>query len=1023
MWWLCISSALAWGPSAHREIGARAEVALEPAARVALAELTDRSLADLSTELDTLRARPDWRWSRPLHYVHADPRGEALVVDCPDHRCVPDAVLHFAHRLARHPDPAARREALMVVVHLVGDLHQPLHVGFAADRGGNDHPVWHGGAQTDLHTLWDDVVPALPGGMVPVALASDAAEGTPRDWAAATFALTREEVYAVPPGAVVGAAYLDRARALSARQISLAGVRLGRLLNQALQGVPPAEPDPLVGETYRRGSALGDSSAGRAALVVGVVLLAVGLAVLAWRSRPGPGWRAVREVARHRGAALWALLAVLLTVSVDVVAPVALKYGLDTVIPEPTPAAMATLAAMLLGSLALAALGWVLAASALSRFVSRVQRDLRLRMVARLQGASLPAVRRRSVADVLSRFLGDLQQFDTFLLRDLPRIVRSSVQTVGLVAVMVGIEWRLTLGTLLLLPPMVWLPKRLARRARLARHARQEAEAHAGGVVHELVASLPMLRAFDLEARWARRYEARAAAIDEAARRQGWLSVMIPGAGFTSGQALMVLVLLGSAGLAARGEVSVGDVSALFGALFVLAAALTRLATAVPAAVNALGAWERVAEVLDLPQLSGVSGPVEPLRHGIRLEGVVFSHDGQRNHLDGVDLHIPAGRSTAVVGPSGAGKSTLVWLLLHHAEADGGRVVWDGRPLHGGHRAAIGLVPQQSPMFAMSVRDNIRLGRLDASDLEVEAAAREAAIHTAIEALPEGYDTVLGPEGVQLSGGQCQRLAIARALLRRPSLWVLDEATSALDPSTAATVRRTLERVGAGCTTLTISHDLAAVQDHDHIIVLDEGRVAGQGSHASLLAQCPLYRELVEQQRGLVVLEGGRRARVDPARLARVPLLSSLPSALRARLAEQMATEQVEAGETLVRWGDPADRAFVIVRGSLAVEVAGQGEVRRCGPGALVGEIALLYDRPRSATLRAHGHCVVLSLARADFLELLGAEPGLERRVRSIAAARWAHTAGPPGEGAAEGPPRGGGAALRTATGRPLRGR
>jgi ABC-type transport system involved in Fe-S cluster assembly fused permease/ATPase subunit len=378
-----------------------------------------------------------------------------------------------------------------------------------------------------------------------------------------------------------------------------------------------------------------------------------------------------------------------------------------------------------------------------------------------------------------------------------------------------------------------------------------------GAVAHAVdsLLNFETVKYFGAEAREAKRYDRAVDAYTEAAVRNenslAWLNV---------GQSLITNVMLaGAMGAVAygwwSGRFSAGDVvfvSTLLAQLFRPLDLLGMVYRTIRQGVTDMAAMfdliDAPAEITDKPGAQ----PIQVGRGRVRFENVRFGYEPDREILRGIDLDVPAGSTVAVVGPSGAGKSTLARLLFRFYDVTAGRITIDGQDLRdvtqASLRAAIGIVPQDTVLFNDTIGYNIAYGREDASADEVRAAARGASIAGFIEAQTDGYDTRVGERGLKLSGGEKQRVAIARTLLKNPPILILDEATSALDSRTEAAILDTLDEIERGRTTIVIAHRLSTVVGADRIVVLDDGLVAEQGSHAELIRRGGLYAEMWARQ-------------------------------------------------------------------------------------------------------------------------------------------------------------------------------
>ncbi len=563
---------------------------------------------------------------------------------------------------------------------------------------------------------------------------------------------------------------------------------------------------------------------------------------------------------------------------VSVATPFLLREILDVAIPEGRTGLLSLLAlGMILGAVLTSVFG-VLQTLISTTVGQRVMHDLRTAVYGRLQQMSLAFFTRTRTGEVQSRIANDIGGMQATVTSTATSLVSNLTSVIATIVAMVVLDWRLTVVSLLLLPAFVWISRRVGRERRKITTRRQKQMAAMAATVTESLSvsgillgrtmgrSDSLTRAFAEESEDLVDLEVRS---NMAGR---WRMAVI-----TIVMAAMPAVIYWTAGIALHlggPGVSLGTIVAFVSlqqGLFRPAVSL--LATGVQIQTS-LALFQRIFEYLDLPiDITERAEPVhlDHIKGEIRFEDVEFRYDGEgRPVLDGIDITVPAGSSLAVVGPTGAGKSTLGHLVPRLYDVTGGRVTLDGvdvRDLDFDSLArAVGVVSQETYLFHASVAENLRFAKPDATDAELEAAARAAQIHDHIAALPDGYDTVVGERGHRFSGGEKQRLAIARTILRDPPVLVLDEATSALDTRTEAAVQEALDALSANRTTITIAHRLSTVRDADRIVVLDSGRLAEQGTHEELLERDGRYAALVRRDARLEPT-GPEPTGLEPTRL------------------------------------------------------------------------------------------------------------------------------------------------------------
>jgi ATP-binding cassette subfamily B protein len=631
-----------------------------------------------------------------------------------------------------------------------------------------------------------------------------------------------------------------------------------------------------------------------------------------------------------------------------------------------------------------------------SRMATAVGNRLRIRIFTRLEKLSVGFYERkhaRLLADLATGGAGAVESaLEDALLRAIKQL---GIIVFGLF-LLFSLEPRLALACALLLPVVPVGSRLLSNAYDRAQARRWKTMEKQIMLADQSLAAQPVVKVFGLEDEHTATFTRLTIETSKGTRHialvEGAMAAATAGGGYL---VLSAAIGVGTILVLTR-SLTLGSMLAFVQLAFSVIRSAQALTTVVAPMKQAGGALQGADEILrERPAVADAAdaSPLPPLAREIRLEQVYFAYRAGEYVLRGVDAVIPRGMRVAFVGLSGGGKSTVLKLLMRMDDPAAGRVTFDGVSLRrftlASLRKRLGVVFQDTMVFSGTIADNIRIGKPEATDEEVRAAAAGAGLDEQVQHLPDGYATALTEGGLNMSGGQRQRLGIARALIRDPEIMVLDEATSALDPVSEHAVTAALDHASRGRTVIAVTHRLAQVVDFDHIYVMEGGRVVEEGAHHELLAARGTYAQLWAKQSGFQLTADIAGSKVEPRRLRLVPIFAGLGPGSLAGVARLFDVGDAEAGTDLITEGEPGDRFFILIRGRVEVLKAGR-QVAVLSDGDHFGEVALLDSGLRTATVRTLTHCVYATLGRAEFDQLIGRLPAVRDALRRVQAERAA---------------------------------
>ena len=567
--------------------------------------------------------------------------------------------------------------------------------------------------------------------------------------------------------------------------------------------------------------------------------------------------RLLMYIKPYLGRLFLAIICIVVAAGANLYLPWIIKDMIDKVLAEKDMAMLNIISVSIVVVFAIRGVFYYGQSYLVSYIGQRVVMDVREVMFRKFQRMPMAYFDKHQTGETMSYVTNDVAAIQAALVDNLIELFTESAILVGSIAMMLYLDWKLTLLTLITVPLVGSAMKIFGRKIKKSGTVIQEKLADITALLQESISSIRIVKSFVREDYEIKRFQVENKLNFRAMMKNVQLtSLLTPTVEFLAAVAVTLIVWFGGYEVV-QGIMTAGALVAFLTYAVNLANPVKRLSRIYGRMQQAMAAIDRIFFVLDLEEtvtdkpdakiLPKVKGHVE-------VENVTFSYDGKHNALENVNFEVQPGQMIAFVGPSGAGKSTIANLIPRFYDVNGGAIKIDGFDIRdvtaNSLREQIGIVPQETLLFNATVMENIRYGRLDATDAEVIAAAKAANADTFIKDLPEGYQTLIGERGLNLSGGQRQRMAIARAMLKNPQILILDEATSALDTESEKIVQSALDELMKGRTSFVIAHRLSTIFGADQIFVIDKGKICESGTHHELLKKNGVYSHLYNIQFG-----------------------------------------------------------------------------------------------------------------------------------------------------------------------------
>lgn len=628
--------------------------------------------------------------------------------------------------------------------------------------------------------------------------------------------------------------------------------------------------------------------------------------------------------------------------------------------------------------------------------------QIRLKLYEHLQRLSAAFYQRSDMEGLVSSYSRDLQQSETTTRQVLPLLIANVMSMLFSIIILFYYEWRLAIVVFFLFLLAFLCAFIFMRKTNEITRENQTANAKIASMIDEVATQHLLVQAFNLQDTLLKKF----IKILDGYRREFMKGIFFRTLiGRTSIFGLLiaeVIIFCIAILMTYHGLITIGTLFIFFSLVWNISGSVYMLSNYFPSFIESGVNMQRLKELFEEKieepiqhEIGGEKKVFTGINENISFQNVSLVYD-RRSVIQNVSFEIPIGSVTAFVGSTGSGKTSLLSLILGFYFPTSGQLFFDDMEIRNissnSLRQQIGVVFQHNPLFNISIGENIRIGKVDATQEEVIEAAKKAEIHDFICSLPDGYHTLIKEFGANLSGGQKQRIALARIFLRNPQILLLDEHTSALDPITENQISKTIAKLAKGRTLIMCTHRLSTLTDIDRIFFLENGHILESGSHDELLQHKGAYYQLWQKQHGIILSEQGKQAEVSISYLRDIFFFENISDDLLKEIAEQLMIEWVDEGTTIFEKGSYGDTFYMIVRGSVEIRnpdaPSRNSLVAILEDGDYFGEIALIKNLPRTATVIASTHCIFLTLNATQFELILKKAPELRQMFEKAVLAR-----------------------------------